>query len=115
MFPSTIPRSCNLNRVNGVTCAFKRNQGYRAANKKVGGKMTETLVSIQVGKPEIHDVGTRKAWESAIFKSDVRTPIWLAKLNLAGDAQQDLRVHGGPFRAVLSYSADYYPTWRETL
>ena len=81
----------------------------------MGEKMAPTLVSIQVGKPQTHAAETKKEWESGIFKSTVNGPIWLGQLNLVGDGQQDLSVHGGPFRAVLAYSADYYPTWRETL
>jgi MOSC domain-containing protein YiiM len=77
--------------------------------------MAATLISIQVGKPAVYDAGTQHVWESGIFKTSLDRPVWLGKINLEGDGQQDLRVHGGLFRAVLSYSADYYPTWREVL
>jgi MOSC domain-containing protein YiiM len=39
----------------------------------------------------------------------------LRRLNLDGDRQADLRHHGGPDQAVLCYSADHYPDWREQL
>ncbi len=78
------------------------------------------LTSIQVGQPR--DLGTRGAtdpldgpWRSAFFKSPVSGAVWLGTTNLAGDAQADRRVHGGPDQAVLVYSADHYPTWREEL
>jgi MOSC domain-containing protein YiiM len=77
--------------------------------------MAPTLLSIQVGKPQMHAAETKKAWESGIFKAAIAGPVWLGQLNLAGDGQQDLSVHGGPFRAVMAYCADYYPTWRDTL
>lgn len=77
--------------------------------------MPPQLISIQVGRPQTHAAGSSRAWESGIFKAPISGPVWLDMLNLAGDGQQDLSVHGGPFRAVLAYCADYYPTWRETL
>jgi MOSC domain-containing protein YiiM len=54
-------------------------------------------------------------WFSAIFKSPVIGPVALSKRNLAGDAQADLRVHGGPHKAVMAYSAEHYPLWRAEL
>lgn len=39
----------------------------------------------------------------------------LRTLNLDGDRQADLRVHGGPERAVMLYSADHYPRWEREL
>jgi MOSC domain-containing protein YiiM len=78
------------------------------------------LISIQVGSPKQHGVvGSKKPMErpfqSGIFKEAVSGPVWLGSLNLAGDGQADLENHGGPFRAVLAYSADHYPVWREEL
>lgn len=78
---------------------------------------TPTLLSIQVGLPAEHgpDHISKKSWESGIFKFPVEGRIWLDSINLKGDGQRDLENHGGPFRAVLSYSADLYPMWREEL
>ena len=39
----------------------------------------------------------------------------LSSTNLAGDGQADLKVHGGPDKAVCVYSADHYPFWRQEL
>ena len=36
-------------------------------------------------------------------------PRALSSTNLAGDGQADLKVHGGPDKAVCVYSADHYP------
>ncbi len=58
---------------------------------------------------------SKKTWESGIFKYPVSGPVWLDSLNLAGDGQQDLHNHGGPYRAALAYGAVHYPVWRETL
>jgi MOSC domain-containing protein YiiM len=61
------------------------------------------------------DAISQKAWQSGIFKYPVEGRVWLDTLNLAGDGQQDLKNHGGPFRAILTYGADRYPIWREEL
>ena len=42
-------------------------------------------------------------------------PVALAGDNLAGDAQADLRVHGGPDKAVYAYDATHYAAWRALL
>ena len=77
------------------------------------------LVSIQVGKPktteQIMDDGRDRSWTSGIFKVPVTGKVWLAELNLEGDGQADLKVHGGPEQAVMGYSADHYPFWRKKL
>jgi MOSC domain-containing protein YiiM len=54
-------------------------------------------------------------WHSAFFKEPVAGPLLLTTTNLVGDRQADPRVHGGPEMAVLAYSADHYPKWREEL
>ncbi len=76
-----------------------------------------TVLSIQVGMPTVHgaDAISQKAWKSGIFKYLVEGRIWLDTLNLAGDGQDDLKNHGGPFRAILTYGAAHYPVWREEL
>ncbi len=79
------------------------------------------LVSIQVGKPRFlgPEVGLPEPldhrWHSAFFKEPVAGPVLLRTTNLEGDRQADPRVHGGPEMAVLCYSADHYPRWREEL
>ena len=35
------------------------------------------------------------------------------RLNLEGDRQADLSVHGGPDKAVYAYPAEHYAYWRE--
>jgi MOSC domain-containing protein YiiM len=54
-------------------------------------------------------------WSTGIFKSPVAGPVWAAKLNLHGDGQADLSVHGGPDKAVYAYPASHYPDWRQEL
>ncbi len=82
--------------------------------------LAPVLASVQVGRPRtLGTDGARdpidRPWTSGIFKESVRGPIWLGRTNLVGDAQADLRVHGGPDKAVCAYPAAHYPSWRETL
>lgn len=50
---------------------------------------------------------------SAIWKEPVTGPVWLDPGGLHGDRVADTKHHGGPWRAVLMYSADHYPRWRQ--
>jgi MOSC domain-containing protein YiiM len=79
-----------------------------------------TLHSIQVGTPkaygfedaaDTHD----KPWTTGFFKTPVEGPVFVGTTNLVGDGQADLKNHGGIDKAVLAYSADHYPKWREEL
>jgi MOSC domain-containing protein YiiM len=49
---------------------------------------------------------------SGIFKDAAKGSIMLRKLDLDGDKQADLTVHGGVDRAVYSYPAEHYDYWR---
>jgi MOSC domain-containing protein YiiM len=50
---------------------------------------------------------------TAIFKDPVKRPIMLRKLNLDGDKQADLTLHGGVDKALCSYPAEHYDYWRK--
>ena len=50
---------------------------------------------------------------SAIFKQAVEAMLSLTPDGLSGDAQADLRVHGGPERALCHYPAEHSPDWAE--
>ena len=54
-------------------------------------------------------------WRTGFYKQPVLGPVWLGRTNLVGDGQANLRVHGGPDKAVLSYAARHYPAWRTEL
>lgn len=75
--------------------------------------MTARLSSLNIGLPA-HVTGA-EPWTSGIYKSPVLGRIHLSPVNLAGDGQADLKVHGGPDKAVCVYSADHYPLWRSEL
>jgi MOSC domain-containing protein YiiM len=74
------------------------------------------LVSVNVGRPEV--IGQRRghAVVSGIRKQPVAGGVlWLDYLNLAGDRQADLRVHGGLEKAVYAYASEHFPAWAAEL
>ncbi len=72
------------------------------------------IISLNVGLPrEIiwqDDVVT-----TGIFKEPVATPVMMRTLNLDGDQQADLSVHGGRDKAVYLYPSEHYDYWRKEL
>ena len=72
------------------------------------------VISVNVGRPRIVLwKGTQVS--TGIFKSPVEGPIELKQLNLCGDRQADLSVHGGPYKAVYAYPSAHYSYWRQQL
>jgi MOSC domain-containing protein YiiM len=72
------------------------------------------LLSVNVGLPrEIEWKG--KVIPTSIFKAPVSGRVSLTKLNLDGDQQSDLSVHGGIDKAVYAYPSEHYSFWREEL
>ena len=72
------------------------------------------LLSVNVGLPrEIEWRG--KIVRTSIFKAPVTGRIRVAKLNVDGDQQSDLTVHGGIDKAVYAYPSEHYPFWRREL
>jgi MOSC domain-containing protein YiiM len=52
---------------------------------------------------------------TAIFKEPVRGRVPVRRLNLEGDGQADLSVHGGADKAVYVYPAEHYLDWQREL
>jgi MOSC domain-containing protein YiiM len=71
------------------------------------------LVSINVGLPrEIVWHGIRI--DTSIFKESIgATRVMARKLDLDGDRQADLTVHGGELKAVYGYPLEHYATWKK--
>jgi len=70
------------------------------------------LLSVNVGLPrEIAWKG--KVVRTSIFKAPAGGPVRVAKLNLEGDQQSDLSVHGGVEKAVYTYPSEHYQYWRK--
>ena len=75
---------------------------------------TMKLVSLNTGLPrEVMWHG--RPVTTGIFKEPVQGRVALRKLNLDGDRQADLNVHGGEFKAVYCYPIAYYDYWRKEL
>jgi len=72
------------------------------------------ILSVNVGLPrEVTWQG--KLVTTGIFKKPVKAPIMLRTLNLDGDGQADLTVHGGVTKAVYAYPSEHYDYWRDEL
>jgi MOSC domain-containing protein YiiM len=72
------------------------------------------LLSVNVGMPREVDWQGRLV-RTSIFKSPVGGPVRVRTLNLEGDEQSDLTVHGGVHKAVYAYPSEHYPFWREEI
>ena len=72
------------------------------------------LISIQVGLPREVE-SDRKTVRTSIWKSQVAGTVRVGRLNLEGDAQSDLSMHGGPDKAVYAYPSEHYAFWRSEL
>jgi len=76
--------------------------------------MTKKLIFVNVSLPkEIVHNGRRT--KTGIFKKPVQGWIMLRTLNLDGDGQADLRVHGGPDQAAYVYPVEHYDYWKRLL
>jgi MOSC domain-containing protein YiiM len=72
------------------------------------------VVSVNVGLPRSVQ-WNGKTISTGLFKEPVEGSVAVRRLNLDGDRQADLAVHGGRDKAVYAYSAEHYPRWREEL
>ena len=72
------------------------------------------LVSLQVGLP--HEIIYKgRHITTGIFKSPVAGRLQARTLNLDGDRQADLTVHGGAEKAIYGYPVEHYDYWRGQL
>lgn len=72
------------------------------------------LLSVNVALPREVEWNGRTI-RTSIFKAPVSGRVHVRKLNLDGDQQSDLTVHGGIDKAVYVYPADHYEFWRYEL
>jgi len=72
------------------------------------------LVSVNVGLPR-DVIWLGKVVRTSIWKTPVEGRIRVSKLNLDGDRQSDLSVHGGLDKAVYAYPSEHYAFWRGQL
>lgn len=72
------------------------------------------IVSVNVGAPR-SVVWRGRVVTTGIFKYPVPGRIEVRTVNLQGDGQADLAVHGGPSKAVYAYPSEHYAYWRDAL
>jgi len=72
------------------------------------------LVSVNTGLPRNVTWHGRNV-TTGIFKEPVEGRVRLRKLNLDGDRQADLTVHGGKDKAVYCYPLAHYDYWKKEL
>lgn len=68
------------------------------------------VVSVNLGQPTEIAVRDHLVLTS-IFKKPTADRVPVLRHNLAGDRQSDLRVHGGPYKAVYAYPSEHYAYW----
>lgn len=91
-------------------------QRTRPHKFKFGGALVNKMkvIFVNVGLPrEVQWKGMHVL--TGIFKQPVEGPVMVAPLNLEGDRQADLTVHGGANKAVYGYPAEHYEYWRREL
>jgi len=72
------------------------------------------VISINVGLPR--EVEWRnEIVQTSIFKEPVTGRVRVDRLNIEGDRQSDLTVHGGVEKAVYVYPSEHYEFWRKEL
>ena len=72
------------------------------------------LISLNVARPRLV-LYRNETVSTGIFKAPVSGVVALRTLNLDGDRQADLAVHGGPFKAVYGYPSEHYDFWQTEL
>jgi MOSC domain-containing protein YiiM len=92
-------------------CILQKHSGYGVRTVQ---HPVSKIISVNVGLPrEVlwhgHTVTT------GIFKEPVERRVFLGKLDLDGDRQADLTVHGGEYKAVYCYPVEHYAYWKKEL
>jgi len=72
------------------------------------------LISVNVGLPR-EVIWNGRAVQTSIWKKPVQGRVHVATLNLDGDRQSDLSVHGGVDKAVYAYPSEHYAFWQKEL
>jgi MOSC domain-containing protein YiiM len=72
------------------------------------------VLSVSVALPRLV-AWKGQTFKTGIFKKPVAGPVMMRRLDLDGDRQADLSVHGGPYKAVYAYPSEHYAFWRKEL
>lgn len=75
-------------------------------------RSAKRVVSVNLGQPrELRWRGRHIS--TCIFKEPVEGRVAVRRLHLEGDQQANLKVHGGPAKAVYVYPVEHYDYWRK--
>ena len=69
------------------------------------------IISLNVGRPRLISYNGEPV-STGIFKEPIASRVTMRTLNLDGDRQADLSIHGGPSKAVYVYPAEHYDLWK---
>jgi len=72
------------------------------------------IISLNVGLPRLV-LRNGEPVSTGIFKEPITRRVMMRTLNIDGDRQADLAVHGGPGKAVYVYPAEHYSFWKREL
>ena len=72
------------------------------------------LLSVNVSQPQEVSYNGKRI-KTGIFKEPVSGRTMMRRLNLDGDGQGDLSVHGGIHKAVYIYPTEHYDYWKREL
>lgn len=79
-------------------------------------RSTIRLVSVAVGVPSVIGANRKGDVVSGIRKHEVTAPeVIVRRTNIDGDRQADLRVHGGPDKAIYCYPRQHRAFWEAEL
>ena len=105
-----------VSKIRPTAIDFSRHCRAILSTRTIKGLLADTMVT---GMIRLHSVQTGKVAPlgpadvpSGFVKSPVQHRIWVHHLGLDGDEQADLRVHGGPEKAVYGYSLNHYQAWK---
>ena len=110
--------------IHSQTTLFPLRDANRALNdlkerphqwRRGSGLPPMKIISLNVGLPRTVPVCPWPDVLTSIFKSPVPGPLLLRRMNLDGDLQSDLTVHGGKNKAVYAYPSEHYDYWRTEL
>jgi MOSC domain-containing protein YiiM len=73
------------------------------------------VLSLRVGRARPSLPYRGRMMRTGFLKDPVTERLALDLENLDGDEQGDLRLHGGPDKAVCCYPSEHFPHWRETI
>ncbi len=84
------------------------------ASSNGNGAASARLLSVNVGGPKLVSTGQRLV-ETSIWKQPVEGRVRVRGVNVDGDRQSDLSVHGGADKAVYAYAIEETRIWEQEL